>query len=411
MDVHTETVEIEGHIIDSLLLPKVLDELIEAGADYEIVEFRIGKSHEDPSHARIKVWAPDEGTLDLALRRVHPFGAAPVDAEDARLDPADRDGAFPDGFYSTTNLPTQLRIAGRWVEVENPEMDCGIVVEDGRAESVPMADVREGQMVVVGRSGIRITPLERPRGRGHDFEFMASSVSAEKPKELQIVRVANEMRRVRADGRRILWVVGPAVIHTGSGADLSALVAAGWVNVLFAGNGFAAHDVEAAIFGTSLGVYLEEGTSAERGHEHHIRAINAVRRSGSIAAAVEDGTITGGVMYHLVNHRVPFVLGGSVRDDGPLPDTVTDVIEAQRQMRSLIPGVGLALFVASMLHGIAAGNLLPASVPIVCVDINPATVTKLLDRGSTQSAGLVTDVGLFVKELRNLLVGGGTAPS
>lgn len=297
MDVHTETVEIEGHIIDSLLLPKVLDELIEAGADYEIVEFRIGKSHEDPSHARIKVWAPDEGTLDLALRRVHPFGAAPVDAEDARLDPADRDGAFPDGFYSTTNLPTQLRIAGRWVEVENPEMDCGIVVEDGRAESVPMADVREGQMVVMGRSGIRVTPLERPRGRGHDFEFMASSVSAEKPKELQIVRVANEMRRVRADGRRILWVVGPAVIHTGSGADLSALVAAGWVNVLFAGNGFAAHDVEAAIFGTSLGVYLEEGTSAERGHEHHIRAINAVRRSGSIAAAVEDGTITGGVMY------------------------------------------------------------------------------------------------------------------
>lgn len=411
MDVHTETVEIEGHIIDSLLLPKVLDELIEAGADYEIVEFRIGKSHEDPSHARIKVWAPDEGTLDLALRRVHPFGAAPVDAEDARLDPADRDGAFPDGFYSTTNLPTQLRIAGRWVEVENPEMDCGIVVEDGRAESVPMADVREGQMVVMGRSGIRVTPLERPRGRGHDFEFMASSVSAEKPKELQIVRVANEMRRVRADGRRILWVVGPAVIHTGSGADLSALVAAGWVNVLFAGNGFAAHDVEAAIFGTSLGVYLQEGTSAERGHEHHIRAINAVRRSGSIAAAVEDGTITGGVMYHLVNHRVPFVLGGSVRDDGPLPDTVTDVVEAQRRMRSLIPGVGLALFVASMLHGIAAGNLLPASVPIVCVDINPATVTKLLDRGSIQSAGLVTDVGLFVKELRNLLVGGGTAPS
>lgn len=411
MDVHTETVEIEGHIIDSLLLPKVLDELIEAGADYEIVEFRIGKSHEDPSHARIKVWAPDEGTLDLALRRVHPFGAAPVDAEDARLDPADRDGAFPDGFYSTTNLPTQLRIAGRWVEVENPEMDCGIVVEDGRAESVPMADVREGQMVVMGRSGIRVTPLERPRGRGHDFEFMASSVSAEKPKELQIVRVANEMRRVRADGRRILWVVGPAVIHTGSGADLSALVAAGWVNVLFAGNGFAAHDVEAAIFGTSLGVYLQEGTSAERGHEHHIRAINAVRRSGSIAAAVEDGTITGGVMYHLVNHLVPFVLGGSVRDDGPLPDTVTDVVEAQRRMRSLIPGVGLALFVASMLHGIAAGNLLPASVPIVCVDINPATVTKLLDRGSTQSAGLVTDVGLFVKELRNLLVGGDTAPS
>ena len=401
---HSETVEIRGHIIDSLTLPKVLDELVEGGAEYEVLRFDIGKSHEDPSFAEIKIWTKDKDSLDNVLRRIHPLGAAPVDPGEATLVSADMDGAFPANFYSTTNLPTQVRHEGKWLQIENPEMDCGILVKDGRAITVPVSEVRKGDRVVVGRDGIRVTPTERPRGQ-REFEFMGSNVSSEKPKELQVTRVANEMRRVRSEGKKVLWVVGPALIHTGSGPDLADLVRAGWVNVLFAGNGFATHDIESNIFHTSLGVYLEEGTAAEGGHEHHIRAINLVRRSGDISSAVADGTITGGVMYELVRNHVPYVLGGSVRDDGPLPDTVTDVIETQSKMRALIGDVGLTIIVASMLHGIATGNILPAEVPIVCVDINPSTVTKLLDRGSHQSAGLVTDVGLFVKQLRDQLAG------
>jgi lysine-ketoglutarate reductase/saccharopine dehydrogenase-like protein (TIGR00300 family) len=400
---HTETVEIKGHIIDSLILPKILDEIVASGAEYEVLTFEIGKTHQDPSFAKIQVWAPDEQSLQKLLRRLHREGAVPVDLGEAVLKESDMDGAFPEGFYSTTNLSTQVRVGDRWMPVENPEMDCGIVVEGDRAFTLPMADVREGQMVVTGHSGLRVTPLERPRGK-QLFEFMASDISSEKPKEMQIELVAGLMRAVRESGRKLLWVVGPAVIHTGSGPALGSLVSGGWVDVLFAGNGFAAHDIEAAMFGTSLGINLEQGTPAEAGHEHHIRAINSVRRAGSIAAAVKGGILTNGVMCELVRNRVPFVLGGSVRDDGPLPETVTDVIEAQQRMRALIDGVGLGIIVASMLHGIATGNILPAAVPIVCVDINPATVTKLLDRGSIQSVGLVTDVGLFVKELARLLV-------
>jgi lysine-ketoglutarate reductase/saccharopine dehydrogenase-like protein (TIGR00300 family) len=399
----SEIVEITGHIIDSLILPRILDEIVDFGAEYEVLEFNIGKTHDDPSFARIQVWAGDDASLDELLGRLQRHGAAPAEVGQARLEPADLDGAFPPNFYSTTNLPTQVRVKGRWLPVERPEMDCGIVIEDGRAFTLPMSEVQKGQMVVIGHSGIKVSPLERPREQAL-FEFMASDISSEKPKELQIEKVAEQIRRVREAGRKILWVLGPAVIHTGSAPDLARLVRHGWVNVLFAGNGFAAHDIESNLFGTSLGINLREGSAVEAGHEHHLRAINAVRRAGSIRAAVEEGLIRGGVMFELVKAGVPFVLGGSVRDDGPLPDTVTDVMQAQRLMREGIDGVGLALMVASMLHGIAAGNILPAEVQIVCVDINPATVTKLLDRGSIQSTGLVTDVGLFIKEMAGLLV-------
>lgn len=399
-----ESVEIHGHIIDSLILPKILDELVEVGADWEFVEFKVGRGHQDPSYARIDIWTDDEQKLERVLAHIHQHGAVPVDVGVAVLKEVDIEGAFPEDFYSTTNFSTQVKLDGHWISVEHPEMDCGIVVEGGRAFTVPVADVKKGQMVVTGRSGIRVMPPERPRGqRELEFEFMGSSVSSEKPKELQVQRVADQMRSVKKQGKKILWVLGPAVIHTGSGPDVGELVALGWVDVLFAGNGFAAHDIESALFRTSLGIYLKEGLSAEGGHEHHIRAINVVRRSGSIAKAVEDGVVTEGVMYHLVKHGIPYVLGGSVRDDGPLPDTLTDMLETQARMRELIDGVGLTIVVATMLHGIATGNILPASVPIVCVDINPSTVTKLLDRGSHQSAGLVTDVGLFIGQLRNEL--------
>ncbi|MBI4729410.1 MAG: TIGR00300 family protein [Acidobacteria bacterium] len=399
--MQTEVVEIRGHIIDSLVLPRVLDEIIDAGAEYRILSFEVGRTHDDPSFARIEISAAPEALGGL-LRRLGALGAATTEAHDARAEPADRDGVFPEGFYSTTSLPTRARVAGQWLEVENPEMDCGIVVAKGRARTAPMSDIRAGDLVVCGQRGVRVTPLEKPR-HSPLFGFMTSEVSSEKPQGVLVERIADLMREVREARAKILWVLGPAVVHTGSIEPFCALVRGGWVNVVFAGNALAAHDAEAAMFGTSLGVSLSRGAPAERGHEHHLRAINAVRRAGSIAAAVEQGVLTRGILRHLVTHGVDLVLGGSVRDDGPMPGVVTDVIEAQRAMREHLPGVGLALMLSTMLHSIATGNLLPATVPIVCVDINPATLTKLLDRGSIQSLGMVTDVGLFVRQLAGAL--------
>jgi lysine-ketoglutarate reductase/saccharopine dehydrogenase-like protein (TIGR00300 family) len=257
---------------------------------------------------------------------------------------------------------------------------------------------------VCGHDGVRVHPLERPRSQS-EFTFMSSTVSSEKPQWLMVQRIANNARRVREAGEKILWVLGPAVVHTGSIEDFGWLVRNGWVDVVFAGNALATHDAEAAMFGTSLGVSLAEGIPQEQGHEHHIRAINAVRRAGSLRAAVSTGLIASGVMYELITHDVPFVLGGSVRDDGPMPEVVTDVLAAQRAMRAHVPGLGMAIMVSTMLHSIATGNMLPASVTTVCVDINPAAVTKLADRGSIQSVGMVTDVGLFLRQLREALSG------
>lgn len=401
--METEVVELRGHIIDSLILPKVLDEIVEAGAEYTIAAFDIGRRHEDPSYARLEIRA-DRAVLDRVLLELANLGAVPTEAKDANLVPADRDGAFPEEFYSTTNLPTQVRVNDTWIWVEHPEMDCGIVIRDGRARTIAMSDVRAGDPIVCGHDGIKVSPLEKPRGTDTQiFTFMSSEVSSEKPQGLMVERIARMAREVKARGEKVLWVLGPAVVHTGSAQAFCALVRNGWVDVVFAGNALATHDCEGAIYGTSLGVSLAEGIATEHGHEHHIRSINLVRRAGSFKAAVEQGILRDGIMYHLVKHDVAYVLGGSVRDDGPMPEVITDVIEAQRAMRASVPGVGLAIMVSTMLHSIATGNLLPGSVPIVCVDINPAAVTKLMDRGSTQSVGMVTDVGLFVRQLADAL--------
>ncbi|MGH9282409.1 MAG: TIGR00300 family protein, partial [Acidimicrobiales bacterium] len=327
---------------------------------------------------------------------------------------ADRDGVLPAGFYSTTNLPTAVRIGGRWVDVENPEMDCGLVVDEaGRARTVPMHRVRVGDRIVVGNEGIRVTPPARPRG-ANPFEFMSSEVSSEKPKGLLVADVAERLRMHRAQGRRILAVCGPAVVHTGAAPAVAQLIREGWIDLLFAGNGFAAHDIESNVMGTSLGVSVRAGTAAEGGHANHLRVINEVRRYGSIAAAVEAGYVDGGVMYECVARGVPFVLGGSIRDDGPLPDVYANVVEAADAMRYLLPGVGVALMLASTLHAIGTGNCLPSGVEAFCVDINQAVVTKLADRGSHQALGIVTDVGLLVQGLCDALcppagAGGGPA--
>ena len=407
----SENITLQGHIIDSLILPRVMDEVVECGASYEITDLQIGHTNDDTSFARLRVTTETDEELANLLERLQQHGANAETVEDAGLVEADTDGAFPPGFYSSTNLETEVRLNGKWTPVYHPEMDCGIVVEDGRPRTIPMGEVTSGMQLVMAGLGIRVLPVEKPRGaeERQAFEFMSSDISSEKPKALLVEQVANQMRLVKESGKRIMWVAGPAVVHTGSGPDLCALIRGGFVDAFFAGNGVAAHDIESYMFGTSLGVYLAQGLPAEHGHEHHIRAINELRRHGSFAAAIDAGVFSDGIVYHLVKEGSDFIFGGSVRDDGPLPDVVTDMIEVQRRLREVIWGkdgedlIGYCIVVGTMLHGIATGNCLPASVPLVCVDINQATVTKLMDRGSFQSLGIITDVGLFIRELAEQL--------
>jgi len=405
----TESVELRGHIIDSGMLSRLLDDVLDLGSDYVIERFDVGKRPEDESYARVVVSAADEDTLSRLVMRLQSHGANPVDPGETLLRTVEADGVFPDDFYSTTNLDTQVRIKGHWVDVQHPEMDCGLVVTDEATtplvHTVPVSDVRAGDRVVCGSRGVKVLVPVKERSDESAFEFMNSVVSSEKPQALQVRQVAEQMRAVRASGRKLLWVAGPAVVHTGATPAFSALIAGGYVDVLFAGNALATHDIESALFGTSLGVDLSKGSGVEHGHEHHIRAINRVRAAGSIAAAVRNGVLTSGVMHDMVRAGKPFVLVGSVRDDGPLPDVYTDVVEGQRAMRAQLADVGFAIMVATMLHAIATGNILPASVPLVCVDINPATVTKLSDRGSAQATGIVTDIGLFLEQLAQELTG------
>ncbi|MDP9398876.1 MAG: TIGR00300 family protein [Actinomycetota bacterium] len=415
----SETVEIRGHIIDSGVLTRVLDDIREYGGDYRIERFEVGKDHQDESYARILVSIGGNEDLQRVLMRLQGHGMNAVDPGTATVRETARDGVFPDDFYSTTNLATCVRLGASWVEVANPEMDCGLLVEGPdnapRVRTIPVSDVRRGDRIVCGASGVKVLyapALRDEKAGGPVFEFMNSEVSSEKPQALLVRQIAQQMREVKAAGHKILWVGGPAVVHTGAAPAMVALVEAGFVDVLFAGNALATHDIESALYGTSLGVDLAKGSGVEHGHEHHIRAINTIRREGSIAGAVKSGVLAGGIMHALVRAGKEFVLVGSVRDDGPLPDVYTDVIEGQRVMRQGLEGVGFAILVATMLHSVATGNLLPASIPLVCVDINPATVTKLADRGSSQARGIVTDIGLFLEQLtRELVPGYALAPT
>jgi lysine-ketoglutarate reductase/saccharopine dehydrogenase-like protein (TIGR00300 family) len=398
----SDTIELRGHIIDSLVLPQIMDEVMDRGGEFVVQQIDVGRRKDEPSYARIQISAPSRELLELLLDRAQRIGATLEAAQPVRTAPAPLDGVFPERFYSTTNLPTDVRLGGRWVPVEHPEMDCAIAVDAdrGRAWTVALSDARAGQQIVVGHDGIRVRPLERPRTQPPVFAFMGSSVSSEKPKALLVREIAERLKAIRARRGRVILVGGPVLVHTGSRDMVARLIREGYVNVLFAGNGLAAHDIEMAMFGTSLGVSLAEGVPREGGHEHHLRAINRVRRAGSIARAVEQGLITDGIMHACVRAGTTYVLAGSIRDDGPLPDVVTDTLEAQSLMRAEVhKGADLVMVLSSMLHGIATGNLLAASVTTVCVDINPAVVTKLADRGSFQALGLVMDVEGFLREL------------
>jgi len=401
----SEQIELRGHIIDSLILPKVLDEILTHGGAFTIREIKIGKQRHDPSYACIDVFGPSPETVDDIVRRLRQHGAEVVEQTSVQLVPAPADGVFPTDFYVTTNQQTFVHLDNKWIEVQPATMDCAIAVspEKPEARAVKFSQVRKGMPIAIGHHGIRVVPFQRSTERRGVFEFMASNVSSEKPKSAVIREMAEEIRLAKKTGGKILVVAGPAVVHTGAGEHFEKLIQWGYVNLLFAGNALAAHDIEQALYGTSLGVYLQRGALADEGHENHMRAINTIRAAGGIAQAVAQGILRQGIIYQCVKHNVDFVLAGSIRDDGPLPEVITDVVLAQQTMRSKLGAVTIALMMGTMLHSIAVGNLLPAHVKTICVDINPSVVTKLADRGTFQALGLVTDIEPFLRELTEFL--------
>jgi lysine-ketoglutarate reductase/saccharopine dehydrogenase-like protein (TIGR00300 family) len=403
MTAAQETVIIQGHIIDSLILAKVLDTILMMGGNFDLSEVQIGTTRQERSRATITVRAASHTLLADILTAIQPHGAAVARETDCMIECAPAAGVFPDGFYATTHHPTHIRLKGHWIDVQAIEMDLGIRIDPLKTTAVAIAmnDVQPGDLIVTGREGIRVLPLQRPAERDV-FGFMEAQVSSERPHGPIIADIARRMRTLGEAGGtqgKVLLAGGPAIIHSGGRDALTWLIESGFVHVLFCGNALAAHDMEAHLFGTSLGYGLSAGHTVPYGHEHHLRTINRIRAIGSIEQAVRSGAITQGIMAACVRRQVQVVMAGTIRDDGPLPGVITDSVLAQAAMRAALPGVKLALLVASTLHAVATGNLLPATVPTVCVDVNPAVPTKLTDRGSFQAVGLVMDAASFLREL------------
>ncbi len=397
-----EVVEAEGHLIDSHVMEQIFDTVVEYNGKFEVEEFRIGRTNADGSYLRLRIETPQPSDMQQVLGQLLGLGCSPVDTGDADLAVVDRDCCAPEDFYSTTNQRTLVRHGGDWLEVENQRMDAIIVVGGGHAVCRRLRDVRKGDRAVVGMRGIRVVPESKERDR-MAFAFMSNGISSERQVETAVRQTANLMQQTREAGQKIVVVAGPVVVHTGGAQPLARLIRGGWVQAMLAGNALGVHDIEAALLGTSLGVRQSDGRQEEHGHRNHMRAINAIYHAGGIAKAVESGRLKCGVMYECVKAGVPIVLAGSLRDDGPLPDTITDMNQAQDAYAEQLKGAGLVLCLGSMLHSIAVGNMLPSWVKIVCVDINPAVATKVSDRGTGQAVGVVTDVGLFLDLLSRAL--------
>ena len=399
-----EVVEAEGHLIDSHIMERIFDTVVEFEGRFEVERFHIGRTNSEPSHLRLRIEAPSAPAMDKMLGQLLGLGCTPVDATDAVLETIERDCCAPDDFYSTTNHRTMVRHNAVWITAENQRMDALVVVDSaaGRAWCRRLRDLRAGDRVVTGMRGIRVVPESKERDRLH-FAFMSNGVSSERQVETAVRQTAALLQQARQQGQRVVVVAGPVVVHTGGARHLAALIRAGLVDAVLGGNAVAVHDIESARLGTSLGVRQADGRQEEHGHRNHMRAINAINHAGGIRQAVETGKLTSGIFYECVKAGVPFVLAGSLRDDGPLPDTITDMNVAQDAYAAQLQGAGLVLCLGSMLHSIATGNMLPSWVRIVCVDINPAVATKVSDRGTGQAVGVITDVGLFLELLvRNL---------
>jgi lysine-ketoglutarate reductase/saccharopine dehydrogenase-like protein (TIGR00300 family) len=401
MHLH-ETVEAEGHLIDSHVMEDIFDKVVEYGGRFEVEKFSIGRTNSDPSYLRLRVEAPTRDALERMLQQLVGLGCTPVEAGDTLLRTVECDRCAPDDFYSTTNHRTYVRHAQKWIEAENQRMDALIVIRDGRAFCRRLRDIRKGDVVVCGLRGIRVIPESKERDR-LSFAFMTNGISSERQVETAVRQSAALVRSTIEQGRKVVVVAGPVVVHTGGATGLASLIRNGYVQALLSGNALGVHDVESSLFGTSLGVRLADGRPEEHGHRNHMRAINAIYHAGSVAGAVECGRLKSGILYECVRRGVPFVLAGSLRDDGPLPDTITDMNAAQDAYAEQLKGAGLVLCLGSMLHSIATGNMLPGWVKIICVDINPAVATKVSDRGTGQAVGVVTDVGLFLDLLAKTL--------
>jgi lysine-ketoglutarate reductase/saccharopine dehydrogenase-like protein (TIGR00300 family) len=400
--VASEVVEASGHLIDSGLLNGIFDTVIRHSASFEVMKFTIGRTNDEASLLRMRVTADTEDALRTVVENLVPLGCLIVTKQDVTTKIAEQDGCAPVDFYSTTNHETHVRIRGKWALVAGQRMDAVIVIEGSRAACRKLRDVRKGDAVVCGVEGVRVVPVFQDRDR-HGFAFMTNEVSSERRVEAAVTRVSAMMRSMRAEGKKIAVVAGPVVVHTGGGPYLAELIKLGYVQVLLAGNALAVHDIELQMFGTSLGVHLETGRAVEGGHHHHMRAINAVRTVGTIREAVAQGIVKAGIFYECEKHGIEYVLAGSIRDDGPLPDTMMDLVQAQDRYAECLKDVSMVLMLASMLHGIGVGNMLPSAVRVVCIDINPAVVTKLGDRGSSQTVGIVTDTGMFLRQLAETL--------
>jgi lysine-ketoglutarate reductase/saccharopine dehydrogenase-like protein (TIGR00300 family) len=403
MEHYDEIVEVKGHLIDSGIMTDVLDQIIKGKGSFEILEFIIGKTNEDFSTAKIRVQAGNLEDLRHILENLHENGCYILDSQDAEISAAEKDACVPDDFYSTTNHRTYVRLKGEWVLVKNQRMDAVIALEHGQPVCKKLRDVKAGDQIVCGMSGIKVVPEFKARDR-NEFAFMDSETSSEKKVTLGVKWLAKMIKQVKTDGGKVIVVAGPVVVHTGGVEPLAELIRNGHIDVLLGGNAIAVHDIEHALYRTSLGVDLSTGIPVAHGHKNHMRAINTINRYGSIKAAVEQGALSSGIMYECVKRGIQFVLAGSIRDDGPLPDVIMDMIAAQEAYARALKGAKIVLMLSTMLHSIGTGNMIPSEVKTVCVDINPAVVTKLADRGSGQAIGLVTDVGLFLNLLAKELV-------
>ncbi|HKG89653.1 MAG TPA: TIGR00300 family protein [Nitrososphaeraceae archaeon] len=395
---YEQEIEVKGHLIDSMILTKIFDKVMDLQGDFHVLEFSVGKKKGDPSYARLLVRGTNQQHLDELLESVYREGAQPISVQQVMLEPAVKDMVMPDSFYSTTNNATQVFYNSSWIDVDNMMMDKCIVLDRQkmRAECKMIRDVKKGDSIVVGERGVRIIPHERPREGVDIFQFMSSSSSSERPTQQIARKVANDIYKIKESEGKIAVVAGPVVVHSGASEALAKLIRMGYIHGLLAGNALAVHDIENSLMGTSLGMQVNDGTLAVRGHRNHMRAINEVFKFGSLRTMVEKKVLEKGIMYECIINDIPFVLAGSIRDDGPIPDVVTDVVEAQRKYKQVLKDTKMVLMLSTMLHSIAVGNMLPATVKVVAVDISQPVVTKLLDRGTTQAIGIVTDVGAFL---------------
>jgi len=389
-------VEVKGHLIDSMILTKIFDVIMDLNGEFQVQEFRVGKRKKDESYAKLLIQGKSQKHLDEILESVYREGATSKIQQEIKMQVASKDMVMPDDFYSTTNNRTDLFYKGEWIKVENMMMDKCVVVKGKRAWCSPIREIKKGDMIVVGERGIKITPPERPREGVNLFQFMGSSSSSERPTQHIARKVAYDIYKTRKEGGKIVLVGGPAIVHTGASDSIATMIRLGFINAVLAGNALAVHDIEYSTLGTSLGMNVRDGTLAIRGHRNHMQAINSVFKAGSISKMVANKTLTKGIMYECVKRKVPFVLAGSLRDDGPLPDVITDMTVAQKKYKEILKDAKMVIMISTMLHSIATGNMLPAEVKVIVVDINQPTVTKLMDRGTWQALGIVSDVGAFL---------------